>query len=111
MQIRALYEALLRVSDNPVVALNHVVAVAMAEGVTAGQVRLAEVAADPRIAENPRFHAVSAHLLEMAGDEDAAREAYAEAARRSTSIPQQRYLNGRAARLARNAKAPGNLDR
>ena len=95
VQIRALYEALLRVSDNPVVALNHVVAVAMAESVTAGQVRLAEVAADPRIAENPRFHAVSAHLLEMAGDEDAAREAYAEAARRSTSIPQQRYLNGR----------------
>jgi RNA polymerase sigma factor (sigma-70 family) len=110
-QIRALYEALLRVSDNPVVALNHVVAVAMAESVAAGQVRLAEVAADPRIAENPRFHAVSAHLLEMAGDEDAAREAYAEAARRSTSIPQQRYLSGRAARLARNAKAPGDRDR
>jgi RNA polymerase sigma factor (sigma-70 family) len=111
VQIRALYEALLRVSGNPVVALNHVVAVAMAESVTAGQVRLAEVAADPRIAENPRFHAVSAHLLEMAGDEDAAREAYTEAARRSPSIPQQRYLQGRAARLARNAKAPGNLDR
>ncbi len=111
VQIRALYEALLRVSDNPVVALNHVVAVAMAESVAAGQARLKEVAADPRIAENPRFHAVSAHLMEMAGDEEAAREAYAEAARRSPSIPQQRYLHGRAARLARNAKAPGNLDR
>ena len=68
MQIRALYEALLRVSDNPVVALNHVVAVAMADGPEAGQDRLTEVAADPRIAEHPRFHAVSAHLLEMAGD-------------------------------------------
>lgn len=100
VQIRALYEALLRVSDNPVVVLNHVVAVAMAEGVAAGQARLQEVAADPRITENPRFHAVSAHLLEMAGDFDAARVAYAAAARRSTSIPQQRYLNRRAAHLA-----------
>jgi hypothetical protein len=49
---------------------------------------------------------VSAHLLEMAGDVEAARAAYAEAARRSTSIPQQRYLHRRAARLARNAEAP-----
>ena len=40
VQIRALYEALLRVSDNPVVALNHVVAVAMAESAAAGQARL-----------------------------------------------------------------------
>lgn len=99
VQIRALYEALLRVSDNPVVALNHVVAVAMADGPAAGRTRLAVLAADPRIAEHPRFHAVTAHLLEMAGEEDAARTAYAEAARRSTSIPQQRYLNARAARL------------
>ena len=104
-QIRALYEALLQVSDNPVVALNHVVAVAMAEGPEAGRSRLTEVAADPRIAEHPRFHAVSAHLLEMAGQDDAARVAYAEAARRSTSIPQQRYLHGRAARLAGNPAA------
>ena len=111
VQIRALYEALLRMSDNPMVALNHVVAVAMAESAAAGQARLTEIAADPRIAENPRFHAVSAHLLEMAGDEDAARVAYAEAARRSPSIPQQRYLRGRAARLARNAEAPGDRDR
>ena len=111
MQIRALYEVLLRGSDNPVVALNHVVAVAMAEGAGAGQARLAEVAADPRIAGHPRFLAVSAHLLEMAGDAHAARTAYAEAARRSPSIPQQRYLHGRAARLARNAEAPGDDDR
>jgi RNA polymerase sigma factor (sigma-70 family) len=100
-QIRALYEVLLGVSDNPVVALNHVVAVAMAEGVAAGQARLEEVAADPRITEDPRFHAVSAHLLEMAGHPAAARAAYAEAARRSTSVPQQRYLHRRAARLVR----------
>ena len=99
-QIRALYEVLLRSSDNPVVALNHVVALAMAEGPAAGRARLAVLAADPRVAEHSRFHAVSAHLLEMAGEHGAARAAYAEAARRSTSLPQQRYLNARAARLS-----------
>ncbi|HZB48127.1 MAG TPA: sigma-70 family RNA polymerase sigma factor, partial [Mycobacteriales bacterium] len=67
-QIRALYDILLARTDNPVVALNHAVAVAMAEGVEAGRARLAELAADPRIAEHPRYLAVSAHLLEMAGD-------------------------------------------
>ena len=99
-QIRALYEVLLRSSDNPVVALNHVVAVAMTDGAAAGRTRMAVLAGDPRMAEHPRFHAVAAHLLEMAGEAAAARAAYAEAARRSTSIPQQRYLNARAARLA-----------
>ena len=99
LQIRALYETLLRLSDNPVVALNHVVAVAMADGPAAGRTQLAVLASDPRMAEHPRFHAVAAHLLEMAGEDDAARTAYTEAARRSTSIPQQRYLNARAARL------------
>ena len=39
-------------------------------------------------------------LLELAGDRLAARDAYQSAARRTTSLPQQRYLHGRAARLA-----------
>ena len=39
-----------QVSDNPVVALNHAVAVAMADGPAAGRARLTELAADPRIA-------------------------------------------------------------
>ena len=77
----------------------YVVAVAMADGPAAGRARMAVLAADPRMVEHPRFHAVAAHLLEMAGEDAAARSAYAEAARRSTSIPQQRYLNARAARL------------
>jgi hypothetical protein len=35
----------------------------------------------------------------MSGDRAAARAAYLAAARRTTSLPQQRYLNARAARL------------
>ena len=99
-QIRALYERLRHVADSPVVALNHAVAVAMADGPAAGLACLDTLAGDARIGEHPRFYAVLAHLLEMDGDHDGARAAYLDAARRSTSIPQQRYLNGRAARLA-----------
>jgi predicted RNA polymerase sigma factor len=51
------------------------------------------------MARHHRIDAVRAHLLEMAGDLDAARAAYRLAARRTTSVPERRYLEGRAARL------------
>jgi RNA polymerase sigma factor (sigma-70 family) len=98
-QIVELYGLLLRVSDNPVVALNHAVAVAMARGPQAGLDLLGRLEADERIAGDHRLRAVRAHLLEMSGDRTAARAAYLAAARRTTSLPQQRYLNARAARL------------
>ncbi|WP_405148571.1 RNA polymerase sigma factor [Sphaerisporangium sp. NBC_01403] len=99
-QIAALYELLLRMSGNPVVALNHAVAVAMAQGPQAGLDLVAKLQHDERIAGDHRLHAVRAHLLEMAGDRAAARHSYQEAALRTTSLPQQRYLHARAARLA-----------
>ncbi|MEE6309381.1 sigma-70 family RNA polymerase sigma factor [Plantactinospora veratri] len=99
-QIVALYEVLLRIAANPVVALNHAVAVAMASGPRAGLDLLERLTADDRIADDHRLHAVRAHLLELAGDRPAARAAYATAARRAPALPQQRYLNARAARLA-----------
>ncbi|HEX6471168.1 MAG TPA: sigma-70 family RNA polymerase sigma factor [Streptosporangiaceae bacterium] len=98
-QIVALYELLLRTSDNPVVRLNHAVAVAMARGAPAGLALVDELAADRRIADDHRLHAVRAHLLEMSGDAAGAVACYEAAARRATSLPQQRYLNARAARL------------
>jgi RNA polymerase sigma factor (sigma-70 family) len=98
-EIVALYELLLRISDNPVVALNHAVAVAMVDGAHAGLALVAKLDGDERVAGDHRLHAVRAHLLELAGEPAAAREAYRAAARLATSLPQQRYLNGRAARL------------
>ena len=98
-QILALYEVLMQASYNPVVALNHVVAMAMVRGPQAGLELLETLRTDERIAEDHRLFAVRAHLLEMAGDRAAAREAYEEAARRTVSLPQQRYLNSRAASL------------
>jgi len=99
-QIMALYGLLLRTSDNPVVALNHAVAVAMVRGPRAGLDLLGTLESDERITGDHRLHAVRAHLLEMAGDPVAARHSYLAAARRTTSLPQQRYLHAQAARLA-----------
>ena len=98
-QIAALYELLMRTSGNPVVALNRAVAVAMVRGPRAGLDLLEGLAADDRITAGHQFHAVRAHLLEMAGDRDAARRGFLEAARRTASLPHQRYLHAQAARL------------
>lgn len=98
-QIEALYQLLLQLSDNPIVALNHAVAVAMARGSQAGLELLDRLQAEDRIAEDHRFYAVRAHLLEMAGSRVAARDAYLEAAQRATNLPQQRHLHVRAARI------------
>ena len=98
-QILALYEVLLRLSDNPVVALNHAVAAAMVHGPHAGLKLIGPLQADPRIRDDHRVYAVRAHLLELAGDADAAREAYRQAADRAGNLQQQRYLNMRAATL------------
>ena len=99
-QIVELYEALIRLADNPVVSLNHAVAVAMAHGPTAGLAALDQLEKDGRIGDDPRLDAVRAHLLERIGDRAGARACYEAAARRTTSVPRQRYLNEQAARLA-----------
>ena len=85
--------------DNPVVALNHAVAVAMATGPRAGLALLGRIKGDPCINTDRRFHAVRAHLLERSGDRHAALGAYQQAARRATNLQQQRYLNRQIARL------------
>ena len=95
-QIVALYGLLLKIDDNPMVALNHAVAVAMAHGPVAGMELLAD---DERLAADHRLHAVRAHLHEMSGNLDSARASYRTAAQLTTSLPQQRYLNARADRL------------
>jgi RNA polymerase sigma factor (sigma-70 family) len=98
-QIMALYELLLQVSKNPVVVLNYAVAVAMVRGPRVGLEVLATLDGDERVAEDHRLFAARAHLLELAGENDAARQAYEAAADRALSWPQQRHLRTRAARL------------
>jgi RNA polymerase sigma factor (sigma-70 family) len=99
-QVLSLYHLLQQLAPNPVVLLNMAVAEAMVFGPSAGLAQLDRIAADERLAGSHRVHAVRAHLLEMAGDGAAARSAYLAAARLTTSRPEQRYLQQRAARLA-----------
>ncbi len=98
-QILALYDVLERVSPGPVVTLNRAVALAMVQGPRAGLALLGTLDEDQRMTRNHRLESVRAHLLELAGDLTAARESYQRAAGMSTSVPEQRYLALRAARL------------
>ncbi|MEV0523565.1 sigma-70 family RNA polymerase sigma factor [Streptomyces sp. NPDC050439] len=96
-QILALYDLLVRRAPEPMAELSRAVAFAMVHGPRAG---LAEVAAiEDRLAGHHRLDAVRAHLLERAGETEAARAAYQLAAKRTLSIPETRYLQMRAARL------------
>ena len=98
-QILALYGLLKKMSDNPMVALNHAIAAAMVHGPAAGLKLLEPLDSDDRIAGHYRLAAVRAHLLELAGDRDAAIAHYQSAASRTASIPERNYLTTQAARL------------
>ncbi|HEY0691286.1 MAG TPA: DUF6596 domain-containing protein [Kribbella sp.] len=98
-QIVALYQVLKQMSDNPMVTLNRAVAVAMANGPKEGLALLEPLESDGRLADHHRLEAVRAHLLEMSGDLEGARESYLLAARRTTSTPERHYLQTRADRL------------
>ncbi|WP_367049458.1 sigma-70 family RNA polymerase sigma factor [Streptomyces sp. Je 1-332] len=97
-QILALYDILVRRAPEPMAELSRAVAFAMVHGPRAG---LDEVATlEDRLAGHHRLDAVRAHLLERAGETDAARAAYQLAAKRTLSVPETRYLQMRAARLS-----------
>jgi RNA polymerase sigma factor (sigma-70 family) len=102
-QILALYELLKRMSENPMVMLNHAIAAAMVHGPSNGLELLRALDSDARLAGHHRLDAVRAHLLEMAGDHEAAITHYRVAAGRTTSIPERNYLMTQAARLSESA--------
>ncbi len=99
-QILALYDVLEQVSPGPIVTLNRAVAVAMVDGPKAGLAVLGTLDDDQRMANTHRLEAVRAHLMEMAGDLEGARASYLLAATKTASLPEQRYLALRAARLS-----------
>jgi RNA polymerase sigma factor (sigma-70 family) len=102
-QILALYDLLRRMSDNPMVMLNHAVAAAMVHGAAHGLDLLNQLDKDPRIAAHHRLDAVRAHLLELAGDPAAAIVHYQAAARKTASTPERNYLLTQAARAKEKA--------
>jgi len=105
-QILALYELLKHMSDNPMVLLNHAIAAAMVHGPAKGLELLRALDSDTRLARHHRLDAVRAHLLEMAGDHEAAITHYRIAAGRTTSIPEQNYLILQATRLSEGRTSP-----
>jgi RNA polymerase sigma factor (sigma-70 family) len=98
-QILGLYDLLAALAPGPMVTLNRIVAVGMVRGPATALEELAAAAAEPALAGHHRVAAVRAHLLELLGEVDAARASYLEAARRTLSLPERRYLESRAARV------------
>lgn len=101
-QVLAFYDDLVGLSDDPVhldpaAVLGRAVAVGHVHGGAAGLVetdRLVDV-----LGERHRWHATRGHLLELSGDLVAAGDAYAEAARRATVVPERDHLVRQAARV------------
>jgi RNA polymerase sigma factor (sigma-70 family) len=96
-EILSLYEVLEQMTGSPMVTLNRAVAIAMAHGPHAGLSLLDGL--DERLGDHHRLHAVRAHLLERAGDAEAAAAEFQAAAARATNIRERDYLVTQAARL------------
>ncbi|WP_318216507.1 RNA polymerase sigma factor [Streptomyces sp. SCL15-6] len=96
-EILGLYDVLVHLVPSPVERLNRAVAIAMVHGPKAGLAELDAIAS--QLTTGHRLDSVRAHLLERAGDPEAARAAYESAAAKTLSLPEQRYLRARAARL------------
>ncbi len=109
-QILALYDVLTTIAPGPVVTLSRAVALAHVHGPTAGLALLGTLDTDEQMAHTHRLEAVRAHLLEQAGDITAARHSYLRAAKITASLPEQRYLELRAARLHQPAPPANPAD-
>jgi RNA polymerase sigma factor (sigma-70 family) len=96
LQITMLYRMLDRIAPSPAVSLNLAVAIGMAHGPNAGLDALTPLLERADQQRNHRLHAAQAHLLELTGNTDAAKNAYRLAARLTRSLPEQRYLNQKA---------------
>lgn len=94
-EILGLYDVLVRLVPGPVERLNRAVAVAMVHGPEAGLAELDGLEGEL----GHRLDAVRGHLLERSRSYDEARAAYESAAGKTLSLPEQRYLQRRAARL------------
>lgn len=98
LQITMLYRMLEAVAPSPAVSLNLSIAIGMTHGASAGLYALSPLLERSGQQRNHRVHAARAHLLELAGDREAAQTAYRRAAQLTGSIPEQRYLNSKAGR-------------
>jgi RNA polymerase sigma-70 factor (ECF subfamily) len=94
-----LYDALMMLTDSPVVALNRAVALAEAEGAASGVAALDALADDPRLAQYQPYWAARATLLARTGAAIAADQAYAQAIGLEADPAVRRFLEQRRAAL------------
>lgn len=94
-QIVALYRALMRLTSSPVVALNHAVAVAMAEGPRHGLALLETAEMEAALADYHLFHAARADLLRREGQWHAAQAAYRRALDLAQNAAERAFLRRR----------------
>ncbi len=100
-EIAALYGELIRYEPTPVTEANRAVAVAMAEGPSAGLVILDAVGQDPQLARWPQLHVARAELLRRLGRTDDAAAAYRAALALEPTTPEQAFIGRRLRELIR----------
>jgi RNA polymerase sigma-70 factor (ECF subfamily) len=99
-RIAILYERLLEVMPQPIVALNHAIAVAMAQGPDRGLVLVDELDASGELSGYHLLHATRADLLGRLGRAAEARAAYLQALELTSSDAERRFLSRRLAQTA-----------
>jgi RNA polymerase sigma-70 factor (ECF subfamily) len=97
--IERIYEALLAITDSPVVAINRAIAIAEARGAAAGLASLDTLAQDARLAEYQPYWAARAGLLARTGASDAAEAAYDRAIGLEADPAVRRFLQERRGEL------------
>lgn len=98
-QIAALYRELMRFNNSAVVALNHAVAVAMSDGISAGLALIDEIAESGELDSYYLYHAARADLLRRMAKTTSALEAYERALTLTTNAVERRYLRRRISEL------------
>jgi RNA polymerase sigma-70 factor (ECF subfamily) len=99
-QIAALYAALYRLHDSPVVALNQAVAVALGYDLKKGLVMIDTLGDREQLESYHHFHAARADLLRRMGEHEAAIVEYDRALSLTENAVERRYLRRRLAELA-----------
>jgi RNA polymerase sigma-70 factor (ECF subfamily) len=97
--IARMYDALLAITDSPVVAINRATAIAETEGAAAGLAALDALAHDQRLADYQPYWAARAGLLRQTGEVDAAEKAYDRAIGLEADPSVRRFLQQRRAGL------------
>jgi RNA polymerase sigma-70 factor, ECF subfamily len=106
-QIAALYGELIRYEPTPVVEANRAIAVAMAEGPSAGLVILDTIAGHPQLRRWPQLHLARADLLRRLGRTGEAQDAYHTALELEPPPAERAFIQ---ARLGSLRPVPGTGD-